>query len=74
MELGKIPCAWRNGYIIPIPKGMSTGAPNPKMLRGISILSVAYKIFCTIVRNRLIEVDEEQNGLRKGVGDVWMIF
>ena len=62
LELGQIPNAWRNGYIVPIPKGTSKGVPDPRKFRGISVLSVVYKIFCTVVRNRLIEV-AESNGL-----------
>ena len=75
LELGQIPSAWRDGYIVPIPKGSSTGVPNPSKFRGISVLSVVYKIFCTVVRNRLTEMAEsngllceEQNGFRKGRG------
>ena len=75
LELGQIPSAWRNGYIVPIPKGSSTGVHNPRKFRGISVLSVVYKIFCTVVRNRLTEMAEsngllceEQNGFRKGRG------
>ena len=77
LELGQIPNAWRNGYIVPIPKGTSKGVPDPRKFRGISVLSVVYKIFCTVVKNRLIEVAEsngllceEQNGFRKGRGCV----
>ena len=69
------PQRWRTGYIVPIPKGSSTGVPNPRKFRGISVLSVVYKIFYTVVRNRLTEMAEsngllceEQNGFRKGRG------
>ena len=72
LELGQIPNAWRNGYIVPIPKKVCPTLENSEVL-------VYFRFYIrysdTIVRNRyrLIEVAEsngllceEQNGFRKG--------
>ena len=77
LEFGQISCVSRNRYVVPISMGTSTGVPNPKKFRGIrlSVLLVVYKIFSTVVKNRLIEVAEsngllceELTGFRKGRG------
>ena len=74
-ESGQMPEAWQRGIILPIPKKRTRGPPDPNLHRGISLLSAVYKVFCTVMKNRVeayVEGEnllcEEQNGFRKGRG------
>ena len=66
------PSEWRRGIIHPIPKSVSKDLRCPMSYRGISLLSVPYKAFCSILNSCLtawLEVEsvihEAQNGFRK---------
>ena len=64
-----VPNEWRQGVIVPLPKkGCLSDCNN---WRGITLLSVLGKVFCSVLLNRLQkEVDallrEEQAGFRAG--------
>ena len=69
---GEIPTEWTKGIINPIPKSDTQDARNPLSYRGISLLSVPYKIYADILNQRLTKwleenklLVEEQNGFRK---------
>ena len=70
-----IPTAWRQATIVPIPKSSMRDARNPLEYKGISLLSVPYKIFSKILNQLIIEwledndvLAEEQCGFRAGRG------
>ena len=48
-----MPEAWQRGIILPIPKKRTRGPPDPNLHRGISLLSAVYKVFCTVMKNRV---------------------
>ena len=68
---GLIPGVWRKGLIIPILKKNTDDARVPLNYRGITLLPIPYKIFTTVLNNRIVEwleenmiLTEEQNGFR----------
>lgn len=68
-----IPKLWRKAVLKPIPKGPQMNTRIPLEYRGISLLSTLYKIFSSVLNQRLVrygEVNnifvEEQNGFRSG--------
>ena len=69
---GKIPEAWSKGIINPIPKASTSDSRDPLSYRGITLAPVTYKVYCSILNERLISWNEqhniivdEQNGFRK---------
>ena len=65
----KVPKDWRQGMIIKLPKKGDLG--NCNNWRGITLLSVPGKVFCTVLLNRLkgaldSRLREEQAGFRPG--------
>ena len=67
-----IPSAWKQGNINPIPKSSASDRMDPLSYRGITLTSAVYKLFCTILNNRLNKWENEhsvladnQNGFRK---------
>ena len=67
------PDAWKLGIITPIPKSSTTNDKDPLSYRGITLASVLYKIYCSILNSRLSLLEEDnnllhdaQNGFRKG--------
>ena len=71
-ELGKIPETWSKGIINPIPKASTSDPRDPLSYRGITLSPVTYKVYCTILNERLVSWNEqqniivdEQNGFRK---------
>ena len=70
-EQGVVPTDWQKGVIQPVPKGSSDDARVPNNYRGITLISVPCKIYCSILNSRLsswLEANnilvEEQNGFR----------
>ena len=68
-----IPGVWQRATIVPIPKSSTKDPYIPLNYRGISLLSCVFKLYTTILNNRLVEYGEkyklfveEQNGFRKG--------
>ena len=71
-ETGKVPEAWLKGIINPIPKASTSDSRDPLSYRGTTLAPVTYKVYCTILNERLISWNEqhniivdEQNGFRK---------
>ena len=71
-ESGKIPETWSKGIINPIPKASTSDPRDPLSYRGITLSPVTYKVYCTILNERLVSWNEqqniivdEQNGFRK---------
>ena len=71
-DSGTIPSAWQYGTIVPIPKPGCKDNREPLNYRGITLASAVYKLYCTVLENRLrtwLEsnnaIDDEQNGFRK---------
>ena len=69
---GEVPSEWTKGIINPIPKPDAKDARDPLNYRGISLLSVPYKIYADILNQRLMDwleqnkvLVDEQNGFRK---------
>jgi len=54
-----IPSAWRKGTIVPIPKNEKDDPRVPLNYRGISLLSLPYKVFTTILNERISECLEK---------------
>ncbi len=59
--------------IKPIPKGSTTDPQLPLQYRGIALLSTSYKIYTSVINNRIVSYmedtvlyAEEQDGFRKG--------
>ena len=72
-EEGHIPDVWARGIICPILKDPKNDHRDPLNYRGITITSAAYKLFCSILNNRLSRamelnngIADEQNGFRAG--------
>ena len=71
-DTGIIPTVWRLAVIKPIPKNSLTDPHLPLQYRGISLLSTVYKLYSSVLNNRIINASEEnecfteeQNGFRK---------
>jgi len=65
----RVPCDWQNGVIIPLPKKGNLADCNN--WRGITLLSVPGKVFCSILLERVQAADasqlqQEQAGFRLG--------
>ena len=76
-----IPTVWHHGIITPIPKNKTSDPRIPLNYRGISLLSVPYKAFCSILNQYILEwieytgiLCEEQNGFRVGRSCLEHIF
>ena len=72
-EKGCVPSSWKHGIIAPIPKCATKDPRVPTNYRGITLTSAVYKVFCTILNNRLTRwveqnelLQDNQNGFRKG--------
>jgi hypothetical protein len=70
----EIPTDWSKGVVVPLYKGKGDKR-NPLKYRGITLLSVAGKVFCSILNTRLMTwveesegVVDEQGGFRPGRG------
>ncbi|MES9880789.1 MAG: reverse transcriptase family protein [Sedimenticola sp.] len=70
---GTVPDIWSKSLICPIPKGTSSDPRDPLSYRGIAITPVAYKVYCTLLNDRVTKWTElkgilydGQNGFRKG--------
>jgi hypothetical protein len=71
-ETGTIPTSWGKSIIYPIPKSSTNDARDPLSYRGISLACSMYKLYSSLLNNRLSEWSElneiivdEQNGFRK---------
>ena len=69
---GIFPSLWKKGIITPVPKGNMIDPRDPWGYRGITLANSSYKLFCSVLNNRLQTwVDQnnllanEQNGFRK---------
>lgn len=67
-----IPSIWRKAIIKPIPKNSTIDPRLPLQYRGIALLSTVYKIYSSVLNNRIVNYlesnnlyAEEQNGFRK---------
>ena len=72
LDIGKIPNAWTQAIIAPIPKSNKNDKRLPLSYRGISLLSCIYKLYSSFLNSRLqkyIEnnniLSDEQNGFRE---------
>lgn len=72
-KTGKIPKIWNKGIITPIPKCSSSDPRDPLSYRGITLTPCAYKLYCSVLNNRLVKwleereiINDEQNGFIKG--------
>ncbi len=57
-----IPWAWKRAIIKPIPKNSTIDPRLPLQNRGIALLSTVYKLYTSVLNNRLVKYLEE-NGL-----------
>ncbi len=78
-DSGKV--LWTQSVISPIPKNRTNDPRVPLNYRGISLLSCLYKIYSSILNERLIKhlndndlLHDEQNGFRSGRSCVDHIF
>ncbi|XP_053391507.1 uncharacterized protein LOC128554275 [Mercenaria mercenaria] len=76
-ETGKIPTDWGKGMINPIPKSGSTDPRDPMAYRGITLAPAMYKLYCSVLNDRLCKwlenndlLCDEQNGFRKERGTI----
>ena len=80
MELKMIPDIWRKAILHLIPKDKSNST-NPLKYRGLSLQSCIFKLFCSVLNNRLNSyfsdigaIADEQNGFRGGRSCLHHIF
>ena len=71
-EYGRIPSVWFKSIISPIPKSSKNDPRIPLNYRGISLMSTVYKLYSSLLNERLMEylekeqlLVEEQNGFRR---------
>ena len=71
-KTGKIPSIWSKNIINPIPKSSTGDNRDPLSYRGITLACSVYKLYASVLNNRLNEWAEEnnvivneQNGFRK---------
>ena len=71
-ETGIVPSLWGKNIINPIPKSSTTDIRDPLQYRGISLASTMYKIYASIINDRLSrwsecngKIVDEQNGFRE---------
>ena len=76
-----VPSLWQQAIITPIPKSAGKDPYVPLNYRGISLLSCMYKMYSSLMNNRLNKyidennlVEDEQNGFRKDRSCVDHIF
>lgn len=69
---GTVPAIWGKCVIKPIPKSSSTDPRDPLSYRGIALASAVYKLYCSVINERLTKwaesrhiIADEQNGFRK---------
>ena len=69
---GVVPTIWGKCVIKPIPKSSSTDPRDPLSYRGIALASAVYKMYCSVINDRLTIwaesnglMADEQNGFRK---------
>ena len=79
LNTGVYPDAWAESILCPIYKSGSNNEPGN--YRGISLISIMYKIFSHIATSRIYkwaehegQIDEAQTGFRKGYSAVDNIF
>ena len=60
-ETGKVPDIWSKGIINPIPKASTSDSREPLSYRGITLAPLTYKVYCTILNERLISWNEQHN-------------
>ena len=67
-----VPSIWNKCIINPIPKSSATDPRDPLSYRGISLASSIYKMYCSILNDRLCNwveehnlLEDEQGGFRK---------
>ena len=72
LDVGKIPSAWTQAIIAPIPKSSKSDRRLPLSYRGISLLDCIYKLYSSFLNNRLQNyitersvLSDEQNGFRE---------
>ena len=77
----QFPSFWKQAIIVPIPKAPMKDLGDPLQYRGISLLSVPYKIFTHLINENLCDwlecnsiLAEEQTGFRSGRGTIEHIF
>ena len=63
---GYIPEIFREGYIIPIPKGHTKSLNDPSNYRGITLLCCVSKVFEKILLNRLLPLQSSIHPLQGG--------
>ncbi|CAC5378581.1 unnamed protein product [Mytilus coruscus] len=70
---GNVPNMWNKGIITPIPKCSTSNPRDPLSYRGITLAPFAYKMYCSILNERLVKwldereiINNEQNGFMKG--------
>ncbi len=70
---GIVPTSWSKAIVNPIPKSSTSDSRNPLQYRGISLAASMYKVYCSVLNERLTSwaevnniVHDEQNGFRKG--------
>ena len=60
-EIGAKPETWSRCIINPIPKAATSDSRDPLSYRGITLAPVTYKVDCSILNERLISWNEQQN-------------
>ena len=57
---GMLPSMWKKGIVVPVPKKKGMGICETDKFRGISLVSVVYKMMCSLVQERLVQVIESK--------------
>lgn len=72
-DKGVVPSCWSKAIVNPIPKSSTSDNRNPMQYRGITLAASMYKVYCSVLNERLTSwaetnniVHDEQNGFRKG--------
>ena len=56
---------WKKGIVVPVLKKKGMGICETDKFRGISLVSVVYKMMCSLVQERLVQVIKSKQLLAK---------
>ena len=66
---GLVPSVWRQGTVVPVPKKKGKGICEVDNFRGIALVPVVYKVMCSMVQERMVQIVNGEQLLAEEQGD-----